>query len=971
MGTRVSINNRKSKHIIIKISFLVILFITMLTSLTGFAPSAHAIAPAEAKLIKVGYFDAGRMMMGATGKPNTRKGGYAYEFLQELAVHTGWRYQYVTGSFEEIFAKLLSGEVDIVPMLSRTEERIGKIGFPDQPFGMEYFFLATIKERIGEFRDPVKGLEGKKIGVDAGYAENQLLIQFLEENHINAELVPYDTSTQKSLALRKMEVDATLNSNNAVPQDLMLIQNIGSMPCYIGVSLHRPDLLKEMNAAVRAIDVSRPGFTSYLTERYFLNTPLNRQLAADESAWVNNHATIRFGGYAESYPYTYSDENGNITGVTVEGIRLMFERLNLSCRPEWKLYKNRQELHEALRHGQIDIIVNEYYDLADADENDVILSDITNTTVMGMLCKGQPNEHSMDNVATLEARLGPSYMRDNYPSSKVVTCKTINECIEKLYSGEATAVVANVATLKEYARKAASSDTFQIIPLSAQCNVCFAARRNENFLVRLMNRGIHFVPQSETEALTLQFTLGRQETLSATDFFRLHWEYPVIFLVLLASLTIVAYALQHSNKSERKLALANAQITEANERLEAVVAERTQALADALADAESASKSKTTFLFNMSHDIRTPMNAILGFNKMAEKNLDDKEKLLDCLGKVESAGKHLLGLINDVLEMARIENGKLELDEKIVNLLDQKNKTTAMVDSLANEKKITFTKQYINIDTDSFLWLDTTRIDQVLLNVLSNAIKYTPAGGTVNYTLEQLPGDDAEHVKLRFTVKDNGIGMSQEFVDKIFENFSRERSSTVSGIQGTGLGMAIVKRIVDLLGGTITVNSKLGAGTTICIELHPRIATAEAASAEPEHVQKAVTLSGLKVLLVEDNDLNREIACEMLKEFEMEIDEAEDGTVAVDKLSKAEPGQYDIVLMDIQMPIMDGYRATQEIRRLPNKAIANIPIIAMTANAFAEDKKRAIESGMNDHIAKPVDVAKLIEAMAKHVKTDT
>ena len=920
----------------------------------------------ESKVIRVGYFDAGRMMIGATGEGG-HKSGYAYEYLQEMAIHTGWRYEYVTGTFREILEMLFRGEVDIVPMLSRTEERLSKMYYPEQAFGMEYFFLATLKERIGEFRNVKQGLEGKKIGVDAGYAENRFLEAFLKENNIHAEIVGYPTTTKKIEALRKLEVDATLNSNNAVPQDLMLIQAMGSMPCYIGVSMKRPDVLEEMNAAAKAMDLARPGYLSYLTQKYFFNTPMSRQFTEEETAWLKEHPVIRVGSIVDNFPYAYAGENGKPVGSYIEAVRLMVERLGLNNQVEWVLYNTRQEMNDALQNKKVDIIAPEYHDYYDADVRDILVSNIIDQTVMGALVKGTVTINSMDVIATSDSRLGVSYVRDNYPNSKVIICKTVKECVEKVESGEATAAVAHTVALDRLLKETVrSSSGYSIIPLSTVCDVCFASRRNENYLIRLMNRGIHFVSKEEVDYLTMQHQLQAKNNVSAVDFFRSHMEYPLAFLVLVCSLVVAGYALRRSGISERNLALANVQIKQTNEHLESLVSERTEALEEALKTAEEASKSKTTFLFNMSHDIRTPMNAILGFTNMAQKDSGNQAKVEDCLNKVESAGRHLLGLINDILEMARIENGKLEIEEKVVNLLEQKGKTTAMVDSLAAEKQISFIKEYINVDTDQFMWLDTVRIDQVLLNVISNAIKYTPAGGTVRYTLESLPGDDAEHGRLRFTVKDNGIGMSEEFVKTIFENFSRERSSTVSGIQGAGLGMAIVKRIVDTLGGTITVESKLGEGTKIVIELAPRLADRVAEAAGKDTETGGADLAGLKVLLVEDNELNREIAGEILRDFGIEVEEAGDGTEAVSKMAKAVPGQFDIVLMDIQMPIMDGYRATREIRQLPDKTVAAVPIVAMTANAFAEDKKRAEEAGMNDHIAKPIDIARLQEVLAKY-----
>lgn len=387
-------------------------------------------------------------------------------------------------------------------------------------------------------------------------------------------------------------------------------------------------------------------------------------------------------------------------------------------------------------------------------------------------------------------------------------------------------------------------------------------------------------------------------------------------------------------------------------------------LNDARIAAEAASKAKSDFLFNMSHDIRTPMNAILGFGKLAAKYSTEPDKLSDCLQKLNSAGEQLLRLINDVLEVARIESGKIELDEVPTDIIGHKGEAVSMLEPLAGQKHLTFIKEYKNYKP-AVLCLDFVRINQILVNIISNAIKYTPDGGTVRYTAEQYPVTDADKLGLRFTVADNGIGMSKDFVAHIFESFSRESNSTLSGVQGTGLGMVIVKKLVDIMNGKITIDSELGKGTVVTIDFVFKIAPQNEAGKDGAE-GSSVDLTGMKVLLVDDNELNREIAHELLADFGIEVTEAGDGVEALDIISRAVPGQYDVVLMDIQMPVMDGYTATREIRQLADKELADIPIIAMTANAFDEDKTKAVEAGMNGHLGKPIDIGALVTVLRKY-----
>lgn len=388
--------------------------------------------------------------------------------------------------------------------------------------------------------------------------------------------------------------------------------------------------------------------------------------------------------------------------------------------------------------------------------------------------------------------------------------------------------------------------------------------------------------------------------------------------------------------------------------------EKQNQLKNAMVAAESANKAKTTFLFNMSHDIRTPMNAILGFTAMAKRNLNDMEKVSDSLDKVEIAGNYLLELIDDILDMSRIENNKTTVELIPANIYQFSNDMIEIIKQRALEQNINFTTEFRAI-SDENIYADVLHTNQILLNILSNAVKYTKPGGDVHFLIEQIDSGFSDSARFRFVISDNGIGMSEEFVAHIFESFSREKNTTLSGIKGTGLGMAITKKLIDLLEGSIDVDSKLGKGTTVSVELTYQIIH-ETLEIEDENSSaiNEINLAGKRVLLVEDNELNREIAQDVLETEKLIVDIAVDGIEAVEKVKHSIDNPYDFVLMDIQMPRMDGYTATKTIRGLENKITSSVPIIAMTANAFDEDKKKAFECGMNAHLAKPIDIQKLI-----------
>ncbi len=431
---------------------------------------------------------------------------------------------------------------------------------------------------------------------------------------------------------------------------------------------------------------------------------------------------------------------------------------------------------------------------------------------------------------------------------------------------------------------------------------------------------------------------------------------------ILMGLTVIAYYVIIHRQSRRAM-------SQAVER--AVLEEK-------LKKAEAAERAKTTFLSNMSHDIRTPMNAILGFTALAEANLDNRGRVQEYLNKIMSSGNYLLSLINDILDMSRIESGKLNIEEKPCSISEILRDIRDIIQTQMQSKQLNFVMDAADV-TDEDVCCDKLHVNQVLLNLLSNAIKFTPAGGSVSLTIRQKSGAPEGYGRYEIRVKDTGIGMSGEFAEHIFEPFERERTSTVSGIQGTGLGMAITKSIVDAMGGAIEIKTEQGRGTefiiTLDLRLQPERGPAGAVNRQPPEADRdsippetADPLKGARLLLVEDNELNREIATELLQESGLVVETAGDGTVAVEKVRTSKPGWYQLILMDIQMPVLDGYGATKAIRALDDPALASIPIVAMTANAFEEDRKTALACGMNDHVTKPINLELLLRVLREQMR---
>lgn len=543
----------------------------------------------------------------------------------------------------------------------------------------------------------------------------------------------------------------------------------------------------------------------------------------------------------------------------------------------------------------------------------------------------------------------------SYPEWKIVDCDSLDNAADMVIQEKADCFLMGASQALIYD----NSQNFKSVPLTKTMEACFAVRGGEGSLLSILNKTIKAMPSDMlTSALAIYDSTADKVTF--LDFIK---DNMLAFFVtaglsVLTIIGIILVLLRKAKKAEAVAKLAAKNTKKLNDKLEI-----------ALKKAEDASLAKTRFLNNMSHDIRTPMNAILGYAQLMEEELKGKDlpETSDHLEKLRQSGNLLLSIINNVLDMARIESGKMEIDENYGRIEDIRQTLFEIFDDEAKKKNIAL-HYTINVEHEHIL-TDTTKVKEIFANILSNAIKYTPSGGSVMVNIDELVCDEPGYMMVRTRVSDTGIGMSQDYLTKIFDAFTRERNTTKSKITGSGLGMSIVKKYVDQLGGTIDVESEPGKGSIFTVILKHRIAD------ESYYVKKhdessgiaSEILEGRNILLAEDNDLNAEIAEAILERAGLKVERVEDGIQCVNRIIKMPARTYDMILMDIQMPQMNGYKATQEIRRLPDKDKACIPIIAMTANAFEEDKRDAVAAGMNDHIAKPVDLSILISVIAKYI----
>ena len=1061
--------------------------LSLLLLLSAVLPVKAAAETASAKVVRVGSFED---TFNYVNEKGARK-GYGYELLETLSGYAGWQFEYVTCDWSDCFEKLKNGEIDIIGGISYTEDRTQEMLFSDEPMGVEKYYLYADLSRADISASDFKTLNGKKIGVLMGTEPEVMLAEWEEKYGLKTEHVNISNNEDVKQKLANHEIDCfvSLEESFWAERGISTITRVGESGIYYAINKNRPDIKEELDDAMRALDEAVPFYTADLYKRYFSMdyTPI---LTGEEKAWLRKHGAIRMGFLAsDSGVSTFDPATGEFTGVITDYIQFAADCLG-NQELEFQLvgYDSKEAELDALKSGEIDMIFH-------CDQNPNLAEEYhfacTNTTwtsnLMAVTNKQHFNENNVNRIAVPQNKLSlKKYLAFYYPQWEIVDCDTQEDAARLVKDGQADCFVTGISSENKYSKKY----SFYSVPLVNPVRSCFAVNSGNRSLLSILNKTIKAMPVNMLAgALAMYKSSARKVTLSdfiKDNFFKVMLISSIAVAVVLLTILML---LQKARKAEAAARKAASDTQELNAKLQVAVEK-----------AESANRAKSTFLSNMSHDIRTPMNAIIGFTTLAISNIDDKDRVKDYLTKTLASSNHLLSLINDVLDMSRIESGKIHLEEVEVNLSDVLHDLKTIVSGQIYAKQLEFYMDAMDV-TDEDVYCDKTRLNQILLNLLSNAIKFTPAGGTVSVRVRQLAGKVRGCGQYEFRIKDNGIGMSQEFAQKIFEPFERERTSTVSGIQGTGLGMAITKNIVDMMGGTIEVQTAQGKGTefTVCvpmraqteqrpvekiteleglkalvvdddfntcdsvtkmlvkvgmraewtlsgkeavlrarqsiemsdvyhayiidwrlpdmngievtrqirslhddtpiiiltaydwsdIEVEAKAAGVTAFCAKPMFMsdlretlmsalgqkpadavqrllpEKNADFKGKHILLVEDNELNREIAQEILREYGFLVDSAENGAVAVEKVSTAAPGSYDLVLMDVQMPIMDGYTATRKIRALDDPARAKLPILAMTANAFDEDRRNALESGMNGFLSKPIVIDDLVQELRK------
>ena len=927
--------------------------LSLLLLLSVVLPIKAAAETAPVKVVRVGSFED---TFNYCNEKGARK-GYGYELLETLSGYTGWQFEYVTCDWSDCFEKLENGEIDIMGGISYTEDRAEEMLFSDEPMGEEKYYLYADLSRADISASDFKILDGKKIGVVMGTEPEVMLTEWEEKHGIKTQHVNISNNEDVKQKLVNHEIDCFVSLEESYWAELGIstITRVGKSSIYYVLNKDRPDLKEELDNAMHALDEEAPFYTADLCKKYF-SLDYKPILTGEEKAWLRKHGAIRMGFLtSDSGVSTYDPATGEITGTITDYIQFARDCLG-NQELEFQLvgYDDKEAELNALKSGEIDMIFHFDQSPNLAEEYRVARTNTTWTANMMVVTNQQLFiENQVNRVAVPQNKISLTrYIAFYYPQWEIVDCDTQEDAVKLVKDGQADCFIIGVGSEAKYSKNYG----FYSVPLPNPANSCFAVKSGNRSLLSILNKTIKAMPANMlTSSLAMHKSSARKVTLS--DFIKDNF-----FMVLLVSSIVVAAILLTILKLLRKARKAEAAARKAANDTQELNAK----LQVAVENAESANRAKSTFLFNMSHDIRTPMNAIIGYADLASRHLDDPAKLEKYMENIQVCGQNLLMLLNNVLDLARIENDKTEMEYSVSDVEKDFRNCIAMFQNQADSKGQTLTVttqlQY------PYIYVDIPHLTEVCTNLVSNAVKYTGAGGTIRCDVTQKPGEKESWCNMVITVADNGIGMSQEFQKHIFEPFERERTSTVSKVEGSGIGMGIVKKLVGLMGGTVAVESKIGVGSTFTVTIPCRIASQEETQAKREtNPSDQKCLCGTRILLTEDNDLNAEIATELLQEEGCTVDRAKDGVECVDMLEKAANGTYQLILMDIQMPVMNGYDAAKKIRRMDDPQKANIPIIAMTANAFTEDRQAALDAGMNDHIAKPINMNILVPTIQKYL----
>lgn len=869
--------------------------------------------------------------------------GYAYDYLMDIAEYTGWKYEFEEMTLKQAHEAVQNGGVDIVVGERRGRKWVKKVSFSEIPMGQDSTVLCVNPENNKYAFNDFEAFDGKKIAVLRESGRIDVLKEELEDADVQAELVSFDNDEAVKKALEDGEVDAALMSSIRCEENHKIAARMDYDSLYFMMNRSRPELKKALDAAQKEIHIANPYYEDELNQKHYSNVGKKVAFTAEEKDFVDHAKNLKVAVDPDWCPMSYYDEKKNgYSGIIID----FFERIgaytgiSFEYVPDEGPKKNKRDLQT----GKIDLLACVIYQKELGHAYEIKKTEPYYSDSLTAVMNQDVNDYQ-DAGCRVAAKTGyPLFQWDEERNKykNLTYYSNYQACIDEVNDGKQ-----DVAFIPNYCAGYLTGHSYYqkikayAVPDSDYDYCIGVPTTQDQRLIGVLNKSIANLSQETRNDIVQRNLQSLNKQYNVRDFF--HDNASIIMFVLVIIMCVIALVVLRIWKLQK---------------------EKNAELKEAIHKADEANAAKSDFLSRMSHDIRTPMNAIVGMTNFAIEEIGNPEKVREYLGKIDSSSKVLLGLVNDVLDMAKIESKELVLTPSRYDYNEFIETLTTMFTLTCQEKKVEFEVNPGNIDVT--LLVDKARFNKIFINVLSNAIKYTPEGGKVTFDVQNIE-QHRGRLSCDFIITDTGIGMSKEFMEHMYDPFTQENTQETANIQGTGLGMSIVKNLVELMGGQIEVNSRLGKGTSV--KLHMDIETVEK---KPEmqrntELQYEVSLEGKQVLLVEDHPLNTEIAKRILEKKGIVVTCAENGQVAVDLFAKSEEHFFKLILMDIRMPVMDGLEATRKIRAMQRADATTVPIIALSANAFDEDGEQSRKVGMNAHLAKPFDKDQLYTTLRQWI----
>ena len=895
------------------------------------APAFAADSDQQVKTVRVGWLVNNKGFQ--EGAPGERLSGWGYEYLQTLSYYTkGWQYEYVSGTFSELMDMLEAGEIDLMPNISYSAEREQKLLFSSNPEGTERYYIYARPDRDDLAKGDPQALQGLTIGCNSGVMQTIVGQQWLADEGVTCTYKEIDTGSALFEALADGEVDAVIMNDTISSPDASPMFYVGSSDYYFAVPKSRPDLMNDINAAMTAIARVNPRYNDEVKSSYSAQNSGSSSLTGTETTWLKaNGNTITIGYLKNQLPYCTQNDDGEMEGSLASLATTLRDKFGITVKTV--AISNNKQMVKALSNGTIDVALPLFRDYWLAEQKGVVQSNPMGTVSLTAIHSSNNLNRDLKKIAcTQSAIVNRLELESLFPDATITEYPNGDEALKALNKGEASCIIVP-STRLETIRDTYGIEDFETQELTNTAQLSCLISRGKPELLGIINKGIVNAGESLSASSYSPTSYSAQES----DAFRLLYRNrivisAVVICILLTGIVILVWSLHRAQKEQQK--------------------------------ADAANAAKTAFLTRMSHDIRTPLNGILGLIEIEELKDGDMQVARESRAKARVAANHLLSLINDILEMGKIEDRKLTLEHAPFNLKELCDDALVLCKLRASGNGITMQDNSLPYATGPYMIGSPTHIRRIIINLLDNSIKYNKRGGSVTFSSQTKPLDDGRAL-FCFSVSDTGIGMAPDFLKHIYEPFAQEGDDARSKFQGTGMGMPIVKSLIDLMGGTIEISSEVGAGSTFNVQIPLDIDKNPQARERADGQANSCSLAGMNVLLAEDNELNAEIAQALLESEGIVVTRTADGNETVDLYVGRPAGSFDAILMDIMMPDMDGYEATRAIRLSEKVDAADIPIIALTANAFAEDAKAAHEAGMNAHLSKPLDFNKLKNILAR------